>query len=100
MNHLAVIEAESIRLYRLRSYILADLDDRHFEALNTDGHVIALNGYCLDALDDLPRGSMSTCMRKTAIDFITRGSTLAEQQEREALAERLIAEILAEEKRE
>jgi len=80
VNHRAIIEAESMRLYRLRSYILGDLDERHFEALNTDGHITALNGYCLDALDDLPRGSMSTCMRYPAIDFITRGSTLANRR--------------------
>jgi len=98
MNHSAIIEAESVRLYQNRSYILSDLDERHFDALNADGHVIALNGYCLDALDDTPRGSMSTCAGRPAMDFNSRGMSWAEHQERESLAERLVAEILAEER--
>lgn len=100
MNHAAIVANESLRLYRLRSYILSDLDDRHFEALNEGDHVVVLNGYCLDALDQTPRGSMSNCARWPSMDFNTRGMSWAEHKEREALAERLIAEILAEERRE
>lgn len=97
MNHPSIIEHESMRLYRNRSYILSDLDDRHFEALNTDGHVIGLNGYCIDALDDVPSGSMTWIARWPAINFVDRESTFVEREVREALAKQLVAEILAEE---
>jgi hypothetical protein len=37
--------------------VQTELDDAHFNAMNIDEHVLALNGYCLDALDQIPAGS-------------------------------------------
>ncbi len=97
MNHPGIIKFESERLYNNRNYVFSELDDRHFDALNQDGHVCALNGYCLDALEEMPGGSMSTVLKTPAILFTVRGLSLKEIQDRNALAEQLIAEILAEE---
>lgn len=96
MNHAAIVAEESERTYRQRSFMLAKLDQRHFDALNHDGHVLGLNGYCLDAMSEVPAGCMKTASRWPAQHYALRGVSLAEQQAREALAARLIAEILAE----
>ena len=97
MNHAAIVQHESQQPYRNRNYVLALLDDRHFDALNTDNHVSDLNGYCLDALDEIPAGCMRQFVRWPAQGYVTRGVSLAEQQKRDAVAERLIAELMAEE---
>jgi len=97
MNHAAIIAAESERPYQNRAYTLGLIDQRHFDALNPGGLVLSLNGYCLDALDELPAGCMCQFVRHPAQHYVTRGVSLAEQQDREALAKQLIAEILAEE---
>lgn len=97
MRHTAITHRESERPYKNRSYVSSDLDDRHFDALNEDDHVFGLNGYCLDALDEIPAGGMRHAPMWPAQTFAVRGMSLAELQERDALAEQLIAEILAEE---
>lgn len=108
MNHTGIVEHESERVYRERAFILHKLDDQHFEALNPEGHVLGLNGYCLDALDHMPAGGMEEdapgpvfhsrgySNRGRQLE-ICRGLTMENIREREALAARLIAEILAEE---
>lgn len=101
MNHQSIVAHESERIYRHRAYILARLDDRHFSALNEEGHVLGLNGYCLDALDYLPAGGM----RADKIGYhshgqqteAVRGRTTDEIRKREVLAAQLIAEILFDE---
>lgn len=110
MNHKAICDHEAERAYRQRAYIMHELEDSHFDALNPDGHVFGLNGYCLDALDYIPGGGMEADTpgpvfyargwekRGRQIECV-RGVSLSEIREREALAERLIGEILAEEKR-
>jgi hypothetical protein len=97
MKHASIVDQESKRLYRLRAYCLSDLDEAFFLELNSGDHASSLNGYCLDALEQSPRGSMSTCCGQPSQDFVSRGRTHAERVEREALADRLISEILAEE---
>lgn len=108
MNHTAIIRSESQRQYDRRSFILGKLDDRHFGALNADEHALGLNGYCLDALDTIPAGGMESDTpnprnpargrpRGGRQTHCVRGHTLAELRELEALASRLVAEILAEE---
>lgn len=98
MNHAAIVQAESERFYGHRAYVLGRLDQRHFDALNPGGHVLALNGYCLDAIDPVPSGCMTSCARMPTIGTNERGISEAERRERAALADRLIAEILAEER--
>lgn len=97
MNHAAIIEHEAARPYTQRTTLYSDLDQRHFDALNPGGQIIVLWGYNLDALSEIPAGSMRQCGRLPAQHFVIRGRSLAEQQKLEALAERLVAEILAEE---
>jgi hypothetical protein len=97
MNHKAIVEHESERMYRHRSYCLGKLDERVFDALNEGGHVVHLNGHCIDALDDIPCGSMCSGGQWPAQNIVTRGITHAEQIEQDLLVERLISEILAEE---
>lgn len=60
--------------------------------------MFGLNGYRLDALDEIPRGSMGTCLRWPAQNYVIRGVSLKEQIDRNELAEQLINEILAEER--
>lgn len=97
MNHRAIVAHESARLASHRGYALSELDPRVFAALNPDGHVLGLNGYCMDAPEYLPTGCMTSCCDMPTMQTIERGTTMAQQRAREALAERLIAEILAEE---
>lgn len=97
MNHASIVAAESERLYSHRNYVLGRLDQRHFDALNPGAHVLGLNGYCLDALDDTPMGCMVGCARYPAQAFTARGLSWADMEQRRALAERLVAEILLEE---
>jgi hypothetical protein len=122
MNHKAILDAESRRLYENRNFVLHLLDDRHFDALNQtpvyrDEHgelhekepapVLALNGYCLDALDESPAGAMQSAEKNLRYWrtfgyqlYTVRGLTLADLMNRAALAEQLIAEILAERREE
>jgi len=81
------------------------LDERHFDHWNHAGMAaLAVMGGCLDAPDTLPAGSMRgygagrDCWTRPSL--VERGElplTPTQLAEREALAERLIAEILAEE---
>ncbi len=111
MNHAALTQAEGERLYEHRNYVLHLLDKRHFDALNKtrlcrDSHgtlheaapapVLALNGYCLDALDDIPCGGMHSCARLPTQLSMPRGRTLDQHIRGKALARKLVAEILAE----
>lgn len=116
MNHKAIVQAESERPYSNRNYVLHELDERHFTALNQSpakqnehGHwvelapaaVIFINGYCLDALDESPAGAMQRGMpgsRRGFQLYTVRGLTLQDLEDRAELAEKLIAEILAEQR--
>lgn len=82
-----------------------ELDQDRFYLLNNEGHQALDNvgGYCIDAPEQIPAGSMRS------YDGGYRDQTLAERyneawdmsvverKRREELAERIIAEILAEE---
>ena len=96
--------------YRNRDFVLHYLDDRHFNALNAMDVADACTVHlattgCLDALDLMPAGSMVSLRRGDAPGNFydqsqcVRGRTLAELQQREALAARLIDELLSQEKR-
>lgn len=95
MNHAGVIQHESEQVYRNRGYALAELDDRHFDALNAGAHVLCLNGYCLDAIDVLPAGSMIAGHHYPSQACVSRGVSLFEQQEMDAEMAHLLDEILA-----
>jgi hypothetical protein len=96
MRHAGImLEHESARPYRNRGYVLTQLDLRHFVALNPGNQVSALNGYCLDALDEIPAGCMTQFVGRPAQHYVCRGISLAEQQERNALAKKLVADVLA-----
>lgn len=119
MNHAAIVQAESERIYSNRNYVLHLLDGMHFAVLNQtqvwrDEHgtlhevapapVLALNGYCLDALDESPAGGMQSAeknlqhwRRQGYQLFTVRGLLLQDLVDRAALAEQLINEILKEE---
>jgi hypothetical protein len=50
-DHKGVLDEESSRLYRTRAFaLIGNLADRHSDS--------GMNGYCLDALDELPAGGM------------------------------------------
>lgn len=105
MNHKSIIQHESERVYKMRNYVSHLLDQRQFEDMNQDAHVIQLNGYCLDAIDELPSGSMGVMGGKSIYGFparpvincVPRGVSLKEKETRDALARKIIEEILAEE---
>jgi hypothetical protein len=105
MNHASIIKHEAERAYRQRAYVLADIDQRHFDALNHDDHVLGLNGYCIDALDYMPAGGMQADTpvpvfharshgERGRQSECVRGMTISDIRERETLAARLIAEII------
>lgn len=94
MNHAYIVQHESDRPYSNRNYVLGLVDVRHFDALNPGNQVWALNGYSLDALDEIPAGCMRPFARSPAQHYISRGVSLVEQMDRIALAEKLIDEIL------
>lgn len=108
MNHAAIVEFESnLRLQHSR-YILHRLDDSHFDALNPCGHVLGLNGYCLDAPDEMPAGSM-LAMASTDAErrrgrrpergtqsLVIRGIGAAEIERQRKLVDELIDELLTE----
>ena len=116
-DHKAIVQAESERIYANRNYILHRLDTRVFNALNQtpvyrDEHgelheaapapILALNGYCLDALDEIPQGCMKGFEGKnTGIQYISQGFTVrhmtwAEIQECSRRAKEIIDQILKE----
>lgn len=101
MNHQAIIQHEGERLYRLRAYVSHQLEESVFLGLLDGGHDMGLQGYCLDALDEHPAGSMhadTSRYRPTPYQGHTvRALTWQDLQEREALACELVAQILAEE---
>lgn len=76
MNHARQVLYEGQRAYRVRSHCTHLLDERTQDMLQHDQ---GSNGYCLDALEDLPAGSMAStafyvyatmCMREDeSIDF-------------------------------
>lgn len=106
-NHRGVVQHQSELQYRQRSYILGDLDDATFKALNDGEGVNYLNGYCLDALEMLPCGSMKCGYplpyenRRGAWaghqSAIPRGLSLAEFQEQQDMISRLVSELIEEE---
>jgi hypothetical protein len=96
-NHKAIVEYESLRHYKHRNYVLGKLDQRYFDELNAEVHVFGLCGYCLDAMDDLPTGSMAASASLPAISSMPRGLCLADHRDQQAFADRLVDELLAEE---
>lgn len=60
-----IIARPHLQEYRNRDYVQHLLDDRHFDAMNQmdDGEACALamaTCGCIDALDDIPAGSMES----------------------------------------
>lgn len=97
-NHKGVIEEESTRPYKTRAFaLIGQLDDQHSQS--------GMNGYCLDALNELPAGGMVADAMAANPQWrswprairLERGVSLQEVRERERIAENLINEILAEE---
>ena len=78
------------------------LDPRHFEWRNKSVALLDdVGGYCLDAPDQLPAGSSRRYSCWSAQSLVSREDlclTPGELANREALAEQIIAEILAEER--
>ena len=96
-RHLSIVDTESNRSYDLRRNIWWALDTEYFNALNTDGHVIGLNGYCLDALNEVPAGGMISAPRHGRQQVSLRTLTLAEVNMIKARIEEMVDEILKEE---
>jgi hypothetical protein len=51
---------EALQDYRNRNYVLSELDNRHFDAMNKgsgDVDPFLYTAGCLDALEDMPAGS-------------------------------------------
>lgn len=99
--------------YFNRSYCLHRLDQRVFDALNQtpvwrdaqgtlhESGVSAigfLNGYCLDAIDSIPGGSMRGSKCGSIQTYVQRddlGSTPESRRRRAEYAKRIIDEVLA-----
>ena len=95
----ARLAREAMQIYRNRDYVLSELDDTVFDLMNTDGggSFLACSG-CLDALDDIPAGSMKAMMGGSAFydaSYVTRGISAAEQAEIDAFMNSLVDDILA-----
>lgn len=93
MDHINVIEFESEAPYKWRRLALILLLDK-------DHSDRGFNGYCLDALDEIPAGGMqSDCIDRGWPRPLRckRGVSLAEVQHRNAIADEIIDEILREE---
>lgn len=111
MNHRDIVESQSRRIYDNRNYVLHKLDTATFKALNQtparradDGTlyetapapVIAINGYCLDALDEIPQGCMVAFAGMAAQGYVVRGKDWADVLRCREISTKLIAESLAE----
>lgn len=97
MNHKALIAHEAEIPYRRRSYVLWQLADEVFDALNEGNHTGASCGYSLDAIEEIPAGSMVSIGGRPAIHYMPeRGVTLAEHEANERLVDEMIAEMIAE----
>lgn len=51
---------EALQEYRNRDYVLSELDDRHFDAMNKDAgdnYPFLYTAGCIDALEIMPAGS-------------------------------------------
>jgi hypothetical protein len=98
MNHQAMIEHDSMRLYRNRDYVQHFLDLRVFDLLNdaTDGLHLMTTG-CLDALEHMPTGSMCSSSYGPFIMDVGRGSTPELRKWQQEMSKKLIAQLRAEE---
>lgn len=108
MNHAAIVAFEGDSRLTHSRYILHQLDDAHFDALNPDGHVLGLNGYCLDAPDEMPAGSMLAMVSSDAErrrgrrgdrgtqSLVIRGIGAAEIERQRKLVDELVDELLHE----
>lgn len=76
-----------LQAYYNRDYVLSELDERVFDALNTglDATPLLCTSGCLDALDELPAGGMEAWGSLPLYDQIewVRGMSLAELRCRE-----------------
>lgn len=90
-DHASITRHQGDQAYRNRGYITSRLDDRHFEELLHGGFDLDLNGYCLDALDQIPAGCMNSHSGRPVQTLVTRGITLREQ----LAIDEMIADILA-----
>ena len=57
VNHMHRVEVHSLMKYKTRGTVYRHLDDETFHSLNVGGFILDLNGYCLDAPDEIPTGS-------------------------------------------
>lgn len=108
MNHQGIVAFESDSRLQHSRYILHRLDDSHFNALNPGGHVLGLNGYCLDAPDEMPAGSMLAMASSDAErrrgrhaergtqSLVIRGIGAAEIERQRKRIDELIDELLTE----
>ena len=96
MNHKTIVQYEGDKQYEKRSCVLHLVCDEHFVALNPDAHVLGLNGYCLDALSEIPAGAVEKGYNRPSQQSCRRGIPLAEWQAARAAADEIISEILRE----
>lgn len=105
MNHKSIVQHEGDRVYRIRSYQSGQLDRRVFTPLSSGDHSNGLNGYCLDAVDEVPAGGMRSAWTTSMHDHpinaghqqhITRGVLMAELREIDEVAQQIISWILTE----
>lgn len=87
-NHKGVLDEESSRLYRTRAFtLIGKLADGHSDS--------GKNGYCLDALDEMPAGGMVADAMAANPQWRTwprairfeRGGSLQETRERDRFAD-------------
>lgn len=89
---------EAMQIYINRDYVLSRLDEKVFDLMNTDGGgaFLACTG-CLDALDEIPAGSIKASNEYYDASYITRGRSAEDQARIDAFMTRMLDEILLEE---
>lgn len=74
------LAATPMQVYRNRDYVMCELDDSTFDVWSElDIDRLATTG-CLDAVSQLPTGSMSASHGYYVVSCIDRGMTLAEHE--------------------
>lgn len=94
----ARLARHAMQIYRNRDYVLSQLDEAVFDLMNTDGggSFLACSG-CLDALDEIPAGSMKMCMGQLPLydaSYVNRGISAAEQADIDDFMNNLVDDIL------
>lgn len=91
-----IVLTESERINQERIYQSYKLDKSHFELLVCGSFDLDVNGYCLDAPENIPAGGMYVAAKMPTQMWSIRSKTTDEIKELDAIAEKLINELMKE----